>query len=95
MGLRSRAELADLLLSRGWPPSTPSAILLDASLPEASTWVGPLQVLGRIGLPEDCRDTAGTLVIGRVVSVAQSIAQLGDTVSAATAEGRVARSSSC
>jgi uroporphyrin-III C-methyltransferase/precorrin-2 dehydrogenase/sirohydrochlorin ferrochelatase len=95
MGLRSRAGLADLLLSQGWPPSTPSAILLDASLPEAFTWIGPLEALGRIGLPEDYRDAAGTLVIGRVVSVAQSIAQFGDTASFATAESRVARSSSC
>lgn len=78
MGLATRAALAELLLARGWRCHTPSAILLAASTPEAYTWTGPLDALGRVALPADRRDAPGTLVIGEVVSVASSLGQVND-----------------
>jgi uroporphyrin-III C-methyltransferase len=80
MGLASRAAVAALLLGRGWPSETPAAILLAASTPESFTWTGPLEALGAAELPEDGREAPGTLVIGAVVSLAESIAQVPNAV---------------
>lgn len=87
MGLASRADLAAFLLERGWPRSTPAAILLAASTPAAFTWIGPLEALGRAVLPEDCADAPGTLVIGDVVSLASSIGEVKDFAHTAVAVG--------
>jgi uroporphyrin-III C-methyltransferase/precorrin-2 dehydrogenase/sirohydrochlorin ferrochelatase len=88
MGLASRAAIAALLLSRGWKPSTPAAVLLAASTPGARTWVGTLERLaGPLdldacppwGVPGDREtsasfgDAPGTLVVGEVVSVAEAL----------------------
>jgi uroporphyrin-III C-methyltransferase / precorrin-2 dehydrogenase / sirohydrochlorin ferrochelatase len=73
MGLGSRAPLSEFLIGRGWPRGTPSAILLAASTPEAYTWIGDLDDLGHVPLPNDRRNAPGTLVIGEVVSLASSV----------------------
>ena len=75
MGLGSRAALSEFLIVRGWPRATPSAILLAASTPQAYTWIGDLEDLGQVPLPDDRRNAPGTLVIGEVVSLASSVAQ--------------------
>jgi len=72
MGLSSRALIARRLLERGWHRGTPAAVLLAASTPDAFTWLGSLAELGTAALPE--RPSApGTLVIGRVASLAACI----------------------
>ncbi len=87
MGLASREAVARLLLERGWPDHTPSAVLLAASTPEAFAWTGPLEALGGAVLPEDRREAPGTLVIGEVVSLASSIGQISDVVRPSVAAG--------
>ncbi len=70
MGLGQRAALAQFLVEHAWPASTPSAIVLGASHPEAATWTGTLAELGRA--PVDT-ELPGILVIGAVVSLAETI----------------------
>jgi uroporphyrin-III C-methyltransferase/precorrin-2 dehydrogenase/sirohydrochlorin ferrochelatase len=67
MGLGARADIADVLMRRGWQDSTPVAILCAASTPDAWTWIGTLDGLGAAALPAS---GAGILVIGQVVALA-------------------------
>jgi uroporphyrin-III C-methyltransferase / precorrin-2 dehydrogenase / sirohydrochlorin ferrochelatase len=69
MGLGRAAEIAATLMTRGWPCSTPAAVITDASLPEQQTWRGTLDDLAaqRI-VPQG--GGPGTIVIGDVVSLA-------------------------
>jgi uroporphyrin-III C-methyltransferase/precorrin-2 dehydrogenase/sirohydrochlorin ferrochelatase len=76
MGLANRSAIADLLLERGWPRTTPAAILLGASTPEASTWLGSIEELPAADLPEESRSAAGTIVIGEVVSLAGALGEV-------------------
>jgi uroporphyrin-III C-methyltransferase/precorrin-2 dehydrogenase/sirohydrochlorin ferrochelatase len=76
MGLANRSEIADLLVERGWPSATPAAILLGASTPEAFTWLGTIEELGRAFLPEKSREAPGTLVVGEVVSLAGALGEV-------------------
>ncbi len=68
MGLSSRAEIAARLITRGWRPHTPVAVILAAGSKNMHTWIGQLGQLGDIefdarpGLP-------GTIVIGDVVGL--------------------------
>jgi uroporphyrin-III C-methyltransferase/precorrin-2 dehydrogenase/sirohydrochlorin ferrochelatase len=73
MGLASRAALARFLLSRGWGPRTPAAILLGASTAAAGSWFGSLAELEDTPLPAD--GPPGVLCIGEVVSIAGALAR--------------------
>jgi siroheme synthase len=84
MGLATRARTAALLLSRGWDPATPAAVLLAASTADARSWRGTLSELGACDLPARHPDLAGLLVIGATVAVADQLAALA-------AEGPAAR----
>lgn len=75
MGLRSRADLAELLLSRGWRAGTPVAVCLAAGTAAARTWLGTLRELGAAALHEGERP--GTIVIGDVVRLAEGAARAG------------------
>jgi uroporphyrin-III C-methyltransferase len=68
MGLAWRAALADALMRRGWPPSTPAAVLLNVSHPDACTWTGRLADLGAME-PGGHGEAAGTIVVGSVVAL--------------------------
>jgi uroporphyrin-III C-methyltransferase/precorrin-2 dehydrogenase/sirohydrochlorin ferrochelatase len=72
MGLATRGAIASFLVERGWPASTPAAIVLGASHPESATWTGTLATLG--DAPTET-DLAGLLVIGPVVALASVIAR--------------------
>ena len=87
MGLASRARVARFLLSRGWAPSTPAAILLAASTPDSFTWTGRLRDLGEAGIPETAQDLPGTIVVGEVVSLASALDQAGDSTRVAAGRG--------
>jgi uroporphyrin-III C-methyltransferase len=76
MGLATRAASAALLLSRGWDPATPAAVLLAASTFESRSWRGTLAELGACDLPERHPDLAGLLVVGATVAVADQLAAL-------------------
>jgi siroheme synthase len=72
MGLAQRGAIAALLLARGWPAETPSAVLCGVSTASAHTWIGPLRELAGAALGDP--DAAGTLVIGDVVALADEAA---------------------
>ena len=74
MGIASRADLATLLLDRGWKRATPTAVLLGASTPRAHTWIGTLAELASAPV-EAFSDAPGTIAIGDVVSLSSIIAQ--------------------
>ena len=85
MGLANRDAIAALLLSSGWPRSTPAAIVLDASHESSASWIGTLATLRICPLPDERPDSAGVLVIGGVVSLAGAIAALPQERSSAPA----------
>ncbi len=68
MALRTRAAVAGALLDAGWSPSTPSAIVLGASMADQCTWRGSLAQLAAADLPS-ADALPGTLVIGAVASL--------------------------
>ncbi len=76
MGLATRGMTAALLLSRGWHPGTPAAVLLSAATAEARSWRGTLAALAECNLPELYPGSPGLLVIGATVSVASELEAL-------------------
>jgi uroporphyrin-III C-methyltransferase / precorrin-2 dehydrogenase / sirohydrochlorin ferrochelatase len=76
MGLSTRAVTAALLLSRGWDPETPAAVLLSAASTEARSWRGTLATLGACELPVRCPGSPGLLVIGATVAIAGQLEAL-------------------
>jgi siroheme synthase len=70
MGLASRDAIATALVSRGWAPSTPAAILWGAGTPAFARWIGPLADLGQAETPPAAKGAAGTIVVGAVVGLA-------------------------
>lgn len=66
MGLGRIEAIARLLLTRGWNPSTPAAVLLSAATADAVTLVTTLAELER-GVEETQTRLPGTVVIGEVV----------------------------
>src|SRR5688572_24379574 len=75
MGLGSRAALATRLIDRGWPRTTPAAVVWSASRPQAGSWRGTLATLAQAGLEEDAPESSpGTIVIGDVVSLQATLA---------------------
>jgi uroporphyrin-III C-methyltransferase / precorrin-2 dehydrogenase / sirohydrochlorin ferrochelatase len=66
MGLAVRDELKSLLVSQGWSPDMPSAIVCGVSTPDEWTWTGRLADLAAAEPPAG---VAGLLVIGEVVRV--------------------------
>ena len=73
MGMAQRAAIAALLLSRGWEPRTPAAVLLAASTARARSWRGTLATLGACTLPDLNPDSPGLLVIGDTVAIADQL----------------------
>ena len=70
MGLRTRGELAAHLIARGWPATTPAAIVFGASHPDAMTWIGELASLGEASFETEL---PAVLVIGEVVGLADQL----------------------
>lgn len=90
MGLGNRADIAGRLLSRGWSPDTPAAVLQAASTADARTWMGTLAALAA-GAPEITSDAAGTLVIGEVVAVGRQLAVVPDDLDLAASGAGLSR----
>jgi uroporphyrin-III C-methyltransferase/precorrin-2 dehydrogenase/sirohydrochlorin ferrochelatase len=69
MGLGQRTAIRRRLLKRGWPPATPTAIVINASLAEQRLWSGRLDTLGlgdRIG----GTSAPGVIIVGNTVAYA-------------------------
>jgi uroporphyrin-III C-methyltransferase/precorrin-2 dehydrogenase/sirohydrochlorin ferrochelatase len=76
MGLAARRELSAALLTRGWAPETPAALLLAASTPRAAAWLGPLSGLAAAPIPAETRGAPATLVVGAVADLPARAAAL-------------------
>src|SRR5262249_37661922 len=70
MGLRTRGELAARLVARGWPDTTPAAIVLGASHGEEGRWVGTLATLASAAID---LEQPGVIVVGQVVQLARQL----------------------
>jgi uroporphyrin-III C-methyltransferase len=68
MGLRQIERIAALLIDHGWKGRTPAAVLLGAATPDSDVWTVTLGDL-KSGLDFADVETAGTIVIGDVVSI--------------------------
>jgi uroporphyrin-III C-methyltransferase/precorrin-2 dehydrogenase/sirohydrochlorin ferrochelatase len=66
MGVKTRGAIASRLVARGWPATTPAAILHGASQPDAITWIGDLATIGAASFDTEL---PAVLVIGDVVSL--------------------------
>ena len=75
MGNATRAAIAARLVARGWPPTTPAAIMYGASHAGAITWLGEISTLGEATFDTEL---PATIVIGEVVALANQI-RLGRT----------------
>ncbi len=71
MGLATRGDVSRFLVERGWPRSTPAAVVTNAGQPDSTTWTGSLDRLSAAPVP---RGTAGTIVIGAVVGLRSRLA---------------------
>jgi uroporphyrin-III C-methyltransferase/precorrin-2 dehydrogenase/sirohydrochlorin ferrochelatase len=92
MGMAARTLISTFLIDRGWKPSTPAAIALAASTPQASTWYGTLEDLGAVTLPGHRRVAPGVLVVGKTVSVGSALVSWSKAAgSAASQEQPAAR----
>ena len=69
-GPRVARSFATALVSRGWAPSTPAAILWGAGTSAFARWIGPLADLGQAETPPGAKGAAGTIVVGAVVGLA-------------------------
>ncbi|HUL78358.1 MAG TPA: uroporphyrinogen-III C-methyltransferase [Vicinamibacteria bacterium] len=73
MGLAARGVIATALLTRGWAASTPAAVLWGAGTRAPFRWTGPLAELGAATTPPGAKGAPGTIVIGAVVSLANTL----------------------
>lgn len=88
MGLGSRERLSALMIDRGWARATPTAVLLAAGTPAARTWTGPLEALAQAPVHRDGPDAPGTIVIGAVVSLAETLSTTAENDGLALAAGQ-------
>jgi uroporphyrin-III C-methyltransferase len=68
MGMSNRTRIANALLTRGWLPTTPAAVVADASLEAQHVWRG---TLGALAAGESMPDPDGpaVIVIGAVAGM--------------------------
>ncbi len=72
MGFAERGRIAARLIDLGWSPTTPAALISNATQAGQRIWTGPLAAMGqalRDASPED----AHTIVVGEVVSLGAAI----------------------
>ena len=85
MSVAQQREIASALLSRGWRPSTPAALIFAASREDAETWTGTLASLAEgDGVIETERP--GMIVVGDVVSLREQMFRLKVEAAATEAE---------
>jgi siroheme synthase len=77
MGLTTRAQIASRLIDRGWPRSTPAAIVSAAGQDGGCAWTGRIDGLSAAPVDDE---RPGTIVIGEVVALSALIGGVVDTV---------------
>jgi len=70
MGVAAREAIAATMMSCGWPPAMPAAIVCGASTPGEWIWTGSLADMGAAPAPPG---SAGVLVVGNVVDVREAL----------------------
>jgi uroporphyrin-III C-methyltransferase/precorrin-2 dehydrogenase/sirohydrochlorin ferrochelatase len=70
MGLRTRVEIAERLIARGWSAETPVAVVLGASHEGETRWIGTLATIANAEIDSEL---AGVIVVGEVVRLASVI----------------------
>ena len=70
MGVRARGAIAARMIARGWPATTPAAIVYGASHADGFTWRGALADLGAAVFESEL---PAVLVIGAVVALADQL----------------------
>lgn len=87
MGVGRREALAERLIGRGWPATTPAAIVVEASLPPQQAWRGSL---GDLAAGRGLIETEGpaTIVVGGVAALALSN-EAGSETSASAARSAI------
>jgi uroporphyrin-III C-methyltransferase/precorrin-2 dehydrogenase/sirohydrochlorin ferrochelatase len=76
MGLANRVAIAEELMTAGWAPHTPAAVLLGISHDGEQSWHGPLDALPLIAFDEQDH-LPGIIVVGAVTALAAIIATQG------------------
>jgi uroporphyrin-III C-methyltransferase / precorrin-2 dehydrogenase / sirohydrochlorin ferrochelatase len=74
MALGQRAAIAARLTARGWPATTPAAVVVGAATPQSARWIGTLDGLQAAEIPPASAGAPGLLVIGAVVGLAAELA---------------------
>ena len=70
MGTAQRETIVRALVDAGWSPSTPAAIIWNASHRDQSVWSGPLEALAHTAAPSEA---PGTIVVGNVVALRDAL----------------------
>jgi uroporphyrin-III C-methyltransferase/precorrin-2 dehydrogenase/sirohydrochlorin ferrochelatase len=84
MAIGEQRDIARALVGRGWPASTPAAVLLSASRDDAEEWFGSIAALAAgSGIHDAARP--GMVVVGDVVAVSR---QLREPAALAAGEAR-------
>ena len=73
MGTSARENVMRALIDAGWPPSTPAAIVWNASLQNNVVWSDRLD---RLGAARASSDGPGTIVIGNAVALREVLADM-------------------
>ncbi len=77
MARQNRPQLAQILLSSGWPAQTPATVIQSASLPDQKQWLGTLLDLQQPSETLDLLDGAASLlVIGKPVALSAELSPL-------------------
>jgi uroporphyrin-III C-methyltransferase len=75
MALGARRAIAAFLRDAGWPGDLPTAVVVGAHTPGVWSWTGTLGELGETQIPEDRTHLPGLVVIGHVVSLADTVSR--------------------
>jgi uroporphyrin-III C-methyltransferase len=75
MALGSRGSISAFLRGAGWPIDLPAAVVVGACTPRAWSWTGTLEMLESVEIPEDRVDLPGLVVLGHVVSLADTVSR--------------------
>jgi siroheme synthase len=75
MAMEARSSIAAFLRGAGWPHDLPAAIVVGACTPRAWSWTGTVETLGQVAIPEDRLDLPGLVVLGHVVSLAETVSR--------------------
>ena len=76
MGTSQREHIMNALIDAGWPPSTPAAIVWNASLKSNVVWSDRLD---KLGSARATGDGPGTIVVGNVVALRDVFAVRADS----------------